>query len=209
MEIMALKLKQSALRSWNVALAGLACGKLLHVLEDLFGLPESEQSKKEEARLQATTYTAADSESKEEHAATIVESEEMPPPLKHKKVLEMVARAPRTFKDKHAHISEAAPFFPTSSIKVSITGVNENLVEKPDEKLSVYRCILCFYCAEQRAQLFTHVRRVHLGICIACRLCEYRTYRGVDMTTHFKKVHPNDEDNWLEPLPELEGLSPV
>ena len=49
MEITALRLKQSMLRSWNVALVGSACGHLLHVLEDLFGLPESEQSKKEEA----------------------------------------------------------------------------------------------------------------------------------------------------------------
>ena len=57
-EITALRLKQSALRSWNVALAGSACGCLLHMLEDLFGLPESEQSKKEEAWLQATTYAA-------------------------------------------------------------------------------------------------------------------------------------------------------
>ena len=47
-EITALRLKQSALRSWNVALVGLACGHLLHMLEDLFSLPELEQSKKEE-----------------------------------------------------------------------------------------------------------------------------------------------------------------
>ena len=206
-EITALRLKQSTLRSWNVALAGSACGHLLHVLEDLFSLPELEQSKKEEVQLQATTYAAAELESKEECAVTVVESGEMPPPLKHRKVLEMITQAPKTFKDKCTHISEASPYFPTSSIKVSITGVNEDLVEKPDEKLSVYHCVLCFYCAEQRAQLFTHVRHVHLSICIACRLCEYHTYRGVDMTTHLKKVHPNDEEDWLKPIPNLEGLS--
>ena len=125
-----------------------------------------------------TTYAAAESESKEEHAVTIVESGEMPPPLKHRKVLKMIAQAPKTFKDKCTHIPEASPYFPTSSIKVSITGVNEDLVEKPDEKLSVYHCVLCFYCTEQRAQLFTHVHHVHLSICIACRLCKYHTYRG-------------------------------
>ena len=27
------------------------------------------------------------------------------------------------------------------------------------------------------------------------------------MTTHLKKVHPNDEEGWLEPIPDLEGLS--
>ena len=91
MEITALRLKQSALRSWNVALVGSACGHLLHVLEDLFSLPELEQSKKEEAQLQVTTYAAAESESKEERAATVVESGEMSPPLKCRKVLEMIA----------------------------------------------------------------------------------------------------------------------
>ena len=74
-----------------MALAGSACGRLLHMLEDLFSLPESEQSKKEEAQLQATTYTATESESKEEHAATVIESGEMSPPLKCRKVLEMIA----------------------------------------------------------------------------------------------------------------------
>ena len=27
------------------------------------------------------------------------------------------------------------------------------------------------------------------------------------MSTHLKKVHPKEEDNWLEPLPALEGLA--
>ena len=27
------------------------------------------------------------------------------------------------------------------------------------------------------------------------------------MTTHLKKVHPNDEEDWLELIPNLKGLS--
>ena len=27
------------------------------------------------------------------------------------------------------------------------------------------------------------------------------------MTTHLKKVHPNDEEDWLKLIPNLEGLS--
>ena len=93
-----------------------------------------------------------------------------------------------------------------SSIKMNITGVDEKLVEKPDENVLVYRCVLCLYCAEQRGQLFTHVCRVHLGICIQCHLCAYHTYCGVDMKSHLSKAHPSQEDEWLEPLPSLEGL---
>ena len=210
MEISALRLKQSTLHSWNIALAGTACGRLLHLLEDLFGLPESEMSKREGARLESSTY-AAEPETAEEKAATVTEStaseSAAPPPLKRRKVLEMIARNPKTFTDKCKNIADASGYFPTSSIALNATGINEDLVEKPDEKLSVYRCVLCFYCAEQRGQLFTHVRRVHLGICIACRLCNYHTYRGVDMRSHLRKTHPTDEEEWLEPLPDLEGVS--
>ena len=210
MEISALRLKQSALHLWNIALAGTACGRLLHLLEDLFGLPESEMSKREGARLESSTY-ATEPETTEEKAATVTEStvseSATPPPLKRRKVLEMIARNPKTFTDKCKNIADASGYFPTSSIALNATGVNEDLVEKPDEKLSVYRCVLCFYCAEQCGQLFTHVRRVHLGVCIACRLCNYRTYRGVDMRSHLCKTHPTDEEEWLEPLPDLEGVS--
>ena len=60
MEISALKLKQLALQSYNIALAGTACGKLLHSLKELFGLPEGEASKKEGARIASTGYQAPD-----------------------------------------------------------------------------------------------------------------------------------------------------
>ena len=66
-------LKQSALHSWNITLAGTACGRLLHLLEDLFGLPESEMSKWEGARLKSSTY-ATEPETAKEKAATVTES---------------------------------------------------------------------------------------------------------------------------------------
>ena len=73
MEISALKLKQSALWSYNIALAGTACGKLLHSLEELFGVPESEASKREGARIASTEYRAPEVETPEEAAATVIE----------------------------------------------------------------------------------------------------------------------------------------
>ena len=44
MEISALRLKQSALHSWNIALAGTTCGNLLSLIEDAYGYPESKES---------------------------------------------------------------------------------------------------------------------------------------------------------------------
>ena len=42
----AISLKQQGLCLWNVALGGHTCGQMLHILEDIFGLLESEESKR-------------------------------------------------------------------------------------------------------------------------------------------------------------------
>ena len=52
MERTIIELRQSALRVYNVALGGQACGKLLDLLENIFGYPETRASKDFEASLQ-------------------------------------------------------------------------------------------------------------------------------------------------------------
>ena len=138
MEISALKLKQSALQSYNIALVGTACGKLLHSLKELFGVPESEASKREGVHIASTKYRAPEVETPEEAAATVIEkpmistpptdsstpsaSAVHPPPLKRRKVLELIARSSKTFTDKLTHICQASGYFPTSSITMNVTG---------------------------------------------------------------------------------------
>ena len=87
-----------------------------------------------------------------------------------------------------------------------MTGVDSSLVKKSDEKASVYQCTLCNHKTKQKAQAFTHICHIHLGTCLLCRLYDYRTYRVVDMCTHLKCVHPHQENEWLEPLPDLSDL---
>ena len=82
---MVLHLKQLALHSWNIALAGMASIKLLHHLEDLFGIPKSEASKCEVVKVEASSAYASDSETTEEQEATVSEyskGEMLPPPVK-------------------------------------------------------------------------------------------------------------------------------
>ena len=62
------------------------------------------------------------------------------------------------------------------------------------------------HTASQRAELFTHVHWVHLGVCILCQLCNYRTYCGVNFSAHLHKHHPQQEDDWLELLPDIDDL---
>ena len=168
MEISTLKLKQSALQSYNIALAGTACGKLLHSLEELFGVPESEASKREGAHIASTKYRAPEVETPEEAVATIMEkpttsssstdlptpmaSAALPPPTKRRKVLELIAHSSKTFADKLTHIRQASGYFPMSSIKMNVTGVDEKLVEKPDENVSgVQVCSLPVLCRTEGA----------------------------------------------------------
>ena len=139
----------------------------------------------------------------EEHAATVTErpgsNSAAPPPLKVQKVKELIAKS--HFRDKYPNIKDALGYFCTSTIPMSMTGMESNLVEKPDDQASVYGCTICRYDTQQKAQAFTHICRVHLGTCLQCHLCDYRTYRGVDMSSHLNKKYANQEDDWVEPLP--------
>ena len=64
MEILAFKLKQLALHSWNIVVVETACGKLLHFVEDLFGIPEKNASHCEGDKLEAAVPYASDMETK-------------------------------------------------------------------------------------------------------------------------------------------------
>ena len=88
-------------------LAGTACSKLLHSLEELFRLPESEVSQHEGAHIATTKYKAPEYGTPEEAMATMIEKPTasgstmiqpntsapamLPPPIKRRKVLEMIA----------------------------------------------------------------------------------------------------------------------
>ena len=56
---------------------------------------------------------------------------------------------------------------------------------------------------EQKAQGATHVWSEHLGHCLQCCLCDYRTFRLVDFKPHLTSKHPRRSSEWYEPLPDL------
>ena len=47
MEHLVINLKMDALRLWNIALAGMACGNLLTTIENAYGYPKSRESKEQ------------------------------------------------------------------------------------------------------------------------------------------------------------------
>ena len=74
------------------------------------------------------------------------------------------------------------------------------------KKQSIYRCQHCGYLTKQKSQGATHVRSIHLGHCLQCRLCSYCTYRSVDFKPHLEQQHLADKNSWYEPLPDLGHL---
>ena len=70
---------------------------------------------------------------------------------------------------------------------------------------SKYRCNLCQYHTSSKPSVYSHIRRVHLGICVACKLCGSRFYQGKDWSAHMEQAHREEKDNWLgDPTPALE-----
>ena len=57
----------------------------------------------------------------------------------------------------------------------------------------------------QFVQACTHVHRKHLSVCVKCCLCDKRSFRSVDIQKHYNVVHCDQEVEWFEPIPTLEG----
>ena len=69
MEKTIIDLRQSALQTYNIALGGQACGKLLDLLENIFGYPETRASKDFEATLWPYSLLDPEHEPEVEEAA--------------------------------------------------------------------------------------------------------------------------------------------
>ena len=114
-------------------------------------------------------------------------------------------------------IQEATAFLVISEKAMTMTGISGGnlLIGKATKKAgskesrgkqSIYRCQHCGYISEQKAQGATHVRSEHLGHCLQCRLCDYRTFRSVDFKPHLLNKHPGRSNEWFEPLPNLSHI---
>ena len=85
-------LKMDALRIWNVALAGTACGSLPTLIENAYGYPESKQSIEHGQYLETVEQEFVENEPDAEPAkgftskeVATVEATSQPPPAKRRK----------------------------------------------------------------------------------------------------------------------------
>ena len=201
-------LKMDALRMWNVALAGIACGNLLTLIKNTYGYPESRQSIEFRQYLETVESEFVERELDAELAkgltskeAATVEAESQPPPAKQRKQL---PQGPDKCK-----LQAATAVIPSTTICLHQTGVPKKCISEraSAEGQSIYKCMHpgCPYLTAQFTQCCTHICRKHLGVCIKCQLCDCHSFQSMDIQKHLRDVHMNEEAKWFEPVPELEG----
>ena len=233
MEKTIIELRQSTLRTYNIALGGQACGKLLDLLENIFGYPETQASKDFEAALWPYSLLDPEHEPEVEKATDSdqagtsgVGAPEVSGNTGHHRSLKRQASASfkvptgkgKAFrKPSSVPIQEATAFSVISEKAITMTGISSNdlLIGKATKKAgskesrgkqSIYSCQHCGYISEQKAQGATHVRSEHLGHCLQCRLCDYRTFCSVDFKPCLLNKHPGHSNEWFEPLPDLSHI---
>ena len=156
---------------WNVALAGMACGNLLTLIENAYGYPESRQSIKQGQYLETVEWEFAENEPDAEPAkglkskeAATAEATFQPPPAKRRKQL---PQGPDKCK-----LQLTGAVIPTTTIHLHQTGVPKRYISERASAVgqSIYKCMhLAYpYSTAQFAQCCTHICRKHQGVCIKC-----------------------------------------
>ena len=219
LESKVIALKQDALQLMNVALAGTACGQLLSVLEFAFGYPESQESKTRAQQLEELERKFESDDDSPSGEDTTTKEQDIQEAATHF-APEPAAKRRRfgqcrdTLKDL-VPLSKATPLLPSTTVKLSETGVSRRQYtgREESEGQSIYRCKLlkpdstesCSYYAAQLAAVCTHIRRKHLGLCIKCRLCDKKSFSATTMSMHLHSAHSQNQNDWFEPVPALEG----
>ena len=183
-----------ALRLWNIALAGMACGNLLTTIENAYRYPELRESKEQGLYFKTIECEFAENASNAKPAAGLVAKEaaeeqersssSVPPKKQHKKS----SQGPSKVK-----LKLATPIIPSTTVGLHQTGVPGHYVSEHagSQDQSVYRCMYvgCDYVTAQHAQCHTHMHCKHLRVCIQCRLCPCRSYRSVNIQRDLRDAH--------------------
>ena len=132
------------------------------------------------------------------------------PPLKRKApaVKGAAKRKPPT---EVFSLNEAVPFRPTSKATLPYTGIDQKYISGRIQSgsQSIYQCEFnrrCQYRSANHSQLANHLRRMHIGSCIACRLCSKHFWAGKGFEDHVTKSHPDQPQEWYEPEAQLSNV---
>ena len=212
-------MRRDALQTLKASLAGTATTRILDILEAAFGVAEAED---EVPEIQPTP-----AEAKEENlpsSAFVAKDDTVAPSTssKKRKAKGQLSGAPKRKSSVPARsgpvpIEDATPFFPTEAQRANYLhiGVDPSYIGQREgsqfSKLVVYQCYYarrrrelgetpaeCNEITQNKAQMSTHIRRFHLGNCIACFICpDKRWWSSLEWKKHMKDKHEDlPEDSW-------------
>ena len=216
LEIHAAKMRRQALSLLLGTVSGSATTNLWKLLEHYFGVDEDPEeaevaeaaslahllkAQKEERDLDTAAARKAILKSKADQEAPTSSSQEAPVgAAKRKATASATLRAKKTGDDEYPNkcsLEQAQLYFPANLDTMHQTGVSSSWVGdriKLGGYKGCYPCqgTDCEYVAQTRGVLCTHVRRVHLGVALGCRLCpEKAWWQARYWSEHMEKVHPD------------------
>ena len=200
-------LHRDAVKIIKTVLAGTATGRFANVIEAAFGedepmqlqkaLDETVEEEEEEEELEGASASASTSEGRK-HKSSLT------PSTSHKR------KASHPSHGGVCQLDEAELYFPTVSDKgVRLhAGVDRKFISSHKSSKSTpvagYGCLFSQVTHEEgqkvpnrdfisttKGQLSTHIRQVHLGLCIGCYICEKRWWSSSSWMEHMKKSHAN------------------
>ena len=184
---------QDALQTLKAGLAGTATTKLLDVLEATFGVAEAEDQVPD---IQPTPAEAEEVLPSSTFVPKTAETSDQPSTsgIKRRAKTDISGASKRKSakpsKSGPIGLADATPFYPTAKERATYLhiGVDHQYISQHEgsqfTKLIVYQCFYAHRCHERgeqpeecdvltqnKAQMSTHIRKFHLGICVACYIC--------------------------------------
>ena len=212
-------MRRDASQTLKAGLAGTATTKLLDILKAAFRVAEAED---EVPDIQPTPAEAEEVLPSSTFVPKAAETSDQPSTsgLKHKAKTDISGASKRKSakpsKLGPVALADVTPFYPTAKERATYLhiGVDPQYIGQREgsqfTKLVVYQCFYARCCRERgeqpeecdvltqnKAQMSTHIRKFHLGICVACHICPERWWSALEWKKHMKDKHSNlPEDSW-------------
>ena len=213
-------MRRDALQTLKASLAGTATTRILDVLEAAFGVAEAEDevpeiqptpTEAEEENIPTSAFVAKDTALKPSTSGRTKR--------KAKDQLSGASKRKSSVPAKSGPVplKDATPFFPTAAQRANYLhiGVDLSYIGQREgsqfSKLVIYQCFYARRCRElgespaecneitqNKSQMSTHIRRFHLGNCIASFICpDKRWWSSLEWKKHMKEKHHDlPEDSW-------------
>ena len=203
-----------AIRTMKCALAGTATTKFTDVLEAVFGVDEEEiPDLEEEDEDEPDTVPEKGLTTKEAAESTEPEAGTSSGTGAKRKAASAPSGRPKRKASKPVKagvckIEDAAVFYPSNKSNYLHTGVPPEYISKREgsqySNTAVYACnfskvetergnrvVLCDTVCQNKMQVSTHLRQFHLGICVACYICNHRWWSAFEWKKHMVAHHPD------------------